>query len=69
MSQPLRDDPGLDAGPDSGPAPTKADEVAAAVAAAPGGRPCPADVSVVSAPTGRAAASPAWSSATAISRV
>ena len=36
MSQPLREDPALSAGPDTGPEPTKADEVAAAVAAAPG---------------------------------
>lgn len=36
MTQPLRNDPGPDAGLDSGPAPTRADEVAAAVVAAPG---------------------------------
>ncbi len=36
MTQPLREDPALSAGPDATPAPTKADEVAAAVAAAPG---------------------------------
>jgi hypothetical protein len=36
MTQPLREDLALSAGPDATPAPTKADEVAAAVAAAPG---------------------------------
>ena len=36
MTQPLREDPALSAGPDATPAPTKADEVAAAVAAVPG---------------------------------
>ena len=36
MTQPFREEPGLDAGPNVVSAPTKADEVAAAVAAAPG---------------------------------